>query len=200
MDVEKKMHNGMLYLPNDNKIIKKQLKCLKKMHKFNKKITTNLKVREKMLKQMFASVGNNCYLEPPFYANFGGHNCHLGNNVYINFNLTMVDDTNIYIGNNTMIGPNVTIATASHPILPELREKGYQYNLPVHIGNNCWLGANVIVLPGVTIGDNSVIGSGSVVNKDIPSNVVAVGNPCKVLRTINENDKKYYYKDKLIDI
>lgn len=200
MDTEKKMHSGMLYLPNDDKIVKKQLKCLKRLQKFNKKVTTNLKRREKMLKKMFASVGNNCYIEPPFYANFGGYNCHLGDNVYINFNLTMVDDTNIYIGSNTMIGPNVTIATAGHPILPELREKGYQYNLPVHIGKNCWLGANVIVLPGVTIGDNSVIGAGSVVNKDIPSNVVAVGNPCKVLRQINDNDKKYYYKDKLIEI
>ncbi len=99
-----------------------------------------------------------------------------------------------------MIGSNVTIATTGHPILPELRKKGYQYNLPVHIGKNCWLGANVIVLSGVTIGDNSVIGAGSVVNKDIPSNVVAVGNPCKVLRQINDNDKKYYYKDKLIEI
>jgi galactoside O-acetyltransferase len=98
-----------------------------------------------------------------------------------------------------MLGPNVVIATAGHPILPELREKALQYNLPVHIGKNCWLGAGVIVLPGVTIGDNTVIGAGSVVTKDIPANVVAVGNPCKVLREINEHDKEFYYKDRKID-
>lgn len=97
-----------------------------------------------------------------------------------------------------MIGPNVTIATAAHPILPALREKGYQYNMPVHIGKNCWLGAGVIVLPGVTIGDNTVVGAGSIVTKDLPANVVAVGNPCRVLRPIEEKDKKYYYKDKEI--
>lgn len=133
MDTEKKMHSGMLYLPNDDKIVKKQLKCLKRLQKFNKKVTTNLKRREKMLKKMFASVGNNCYIEPPFYANFGGYNCHLGDNVYINFNLTMVDDTNIYIGSNTMIGPNVTIATAGIQFYLNLEKKVintiYQYIL-----------------------------------------------------------------------
>jgi galactoside O-acetyltransferase len=99
-----------------------------------------------------------------------------------------------------MLGPNVVIASAAHPILPELREKGYQFNIPVHIGRNCWLGAGVIVLPGVKIGDNSVIGAGSVVTKDIPANVIAVGNPCKVLREISEHDEIYYYKKKKINI
>ena len=102
---------------------------------------------------------------------------HFGKGVYANFNLTLVDDNHIYIGDSTLLGPNVVIATAGHPILPELREKGYQYNIPVRIGKNCWLGAGVVVLPGVTIGDNSVIGAGSIVTKDIPSNVVAYGNP-----------------------
>jgi galactoside O-acetyltransferase len=111
----------------------------------------------------------------------------------------MVDDTHIYVGDCTMFGPNVTVATAGHPIDPELRAKAYQYNMPVRIGKNCWLGAGVIVLPGVTIGDNTVIGAGSVVTKDIPANVVAVGNPCKVLRPINERDKEYYFKDRKID-
>lgn len=152
-----------------------------------------------MMKEMFASVGEGCYIEPPFHANFGGHHVHLGNYVYANFNLTCVDDTHIYIGDNTMIGPNVTLATAGHPILPRLREKGYQFNLPIHIGKNCWLGAGVIVLPGVNIGDNSVIGAGSIVTKDIPSNVVAYGSPCKVVREISKNDEIYYYKNRKID-
>jgi galactoside O-acetyltransferase len=151
-----------------------------------------------MLKEMLAEVGEKCYIEPPFHSNWGGKNVHLGKNVYFNFNATLVDDTHIYIGDCTMLGPNVVIATAGHPILPELREKALQYNLPVHIGRNCWLGAGVLVLPGVTIGDNTVIGAGSVVTKDIPANVVAVGNPCKVLREINEHDREFYYKDRRI--
>ena len=110
----------------------------------------------------------------------------------------MVDDTHIYVGDYTMIGPNVTVATAGHPILPELRKKAYQYNAPVHIGRNCWIGAGTIILPGVSIGDNTVIGAGSVVTKDIPQNVVAVGNPCRVKREINERDKEYYFRDRKI--
>ena len=119
--------------------------------------------------------------------------------VYANYGLTCVDDTHIYIGAYTMLGPNVTIATAGHPILPELREKGLQYNMPVHIGRNCWLGAGVIIMPGITIGDNTVIGAGSIVTKDIPSNVVAVGNPCRVMREVGERDRKYYFKDREIN-
>ena len=123
-----------------------------------------------------------------------------GNNVYANFNLTLVDDTDIFVGNSVMFGPNVTIATAGHPIDPELRAKVAQFNIPVNIGNNVWIGAGAIIMPGVNIGDNSVIGAGSVVTKDIPANVVAVGNPCRVMREISERDKIYYYKDRIIDI
>ena len=110
-----------------------------------------------------------------------------------------MDDTHIYIGDNTMLAPNVVLATAGHPINPELRAKGLQYNLPVRIGKNCWLGAGVIVLPGVTIGDNTVVGAGSVVTKDLPAGVVAVGNPCRVLRQVGQQDQIYYYRDKKID-
>jgi galactoside O-acetyltransferase len=155
--------------------------------------------REAMLKEMFAEIGEGCYIEPPFHANLGGGNVHFGKYVYANFNLTMVDDTHIYVGDYTMFGPNVTVATAGHPILPELREKLYQYNMPIHIGKRCWIGAGAIILPGVTIGDDTVIGAGSVVTKDIPANVVAVGNPCRVLREIGEHDREYYFKDRKID-
>ena len=194
-----KMHSGDIYNPSDDNIFEEQIKCLDRLYDFNLTRPTEMEKREKMLKEMLAEVGENCYIEPPFHSNWGGKNVHLGKNVYFNFNATMVDDTHIYIGDYTMLGPNVVIATASHPILPELREKALQYNLPVHIGRNCWLGAGVIVLPGVTIGDNTVIGAGSVVTKDIPANVVAVGNPCKVLREINEHDKEFFYKDKRIE-
>lgn len=106
----------------------------------------------------------------------------------------------LFIGDHVMIGPNVTIATAGHPVQPDLRRKAIQFNQPVHIGNNVWIGANALILPGVTIGDNSVIGGGSVVTKDIPANVVAVGNPCKVLREIGERDEKYYFRDMPVDV
>jgi len=197
--MKEKLHTGELYLPDDDEIMEHQLKCLDRLYDFNMTRPTELEKRTAMLKEMFAEIGDNCYIEPPFHANFGGAHVHFGNNVYANFNLTCVDDTHIYVGDYTMLGPNVIIATAGHPILPELREQAYQYNVPVHIGKNCWLGAGVIVLPGITIGDNSVIGAGSVVTKDIPPNTVAVGNPCKVLRNISEHDRKYYFKDKQID-
>lgn len=197
-EMKEKMHTGELYLPGDSEIMEYQLKCLDKLYDFNATRPTELEKREKLLKEMFAEIGERCYIEPPFHSNFGGRHIHFGNNVYSNFNLTCVDDTHIYVGDYTMIGPNVTIATAAHPILPKLREQAYQYNMPVHIGKNCWIGAGAVILPGVEIGDNSVIGAGSIVTGNIPSGVVAVGNPCRVMREINEHDKKYYFKDREI--
>ncbi|MBT9842581.1 MULTISPECIES: sugar O-acetyltransferase [unclassified Blautia] len=193
------MHTGELYLPNDDEIFQDQIRKLDRLYDFNMTRPTQLDKRKEMLKEMFAEIGEDCYIEPPLHANMAGAYVHFGKNVYANFNLTLVDDGHIYVGDYTMIGPNVTIATAGHPILPELREKGYQYNMEVHIGKNCWLGSGVVVLPGVTIGDNVVVGAGSIVTKDLPSNVVAVGNPCRVLREMNERDKEYYFKDRKID-
>ncbi len=192
------LHSGELYLPNGDKIMEEQFKCLEKLYDFNQTRPLEQEKRQKLLKEMFADIGEGCYIEPPFHSNWGGKHCHFGKFVYANFNLTMVDDTHIYVGDNTMFGPNVTIATAGHPILPELREQGYQYNFPVHIGKNCWIGAGALIMPGVTIGDNTVIGAGSVVTKDIPSNVVAVGNPCKVMREISDHDREFYFKNKKI--
>ena len=200
MSNKDKMHTGELYLPGDVEIMKEQQICLDKLYDYNMTRPTESEKRQELLKEMFAEIGEDCYIEPPFYANWGGKHVHFGKCVYANFNFTAVDDTHIYVGDYTMFGPNVILATAGHPILPKLRQEAYQYNMPVHIGKNCWLGAGVIVLPGVTIGDNTVIGAGSVVTKDIPSNVVAVGNPCRVLREINEHDKKYYFKNRKINL
>ncbi len=200
MTEKEKMHSGDLYLPNGDEIMDEQLECLNKLYDFNQTRPTELKKRDKMLKEMFAEYGEGCYIEPPLHSNWGGKHCHFGKNVYANFNLTLVDDTHIYVGDYTMIGPNVVIATAGHPILPELREQAYQYNFPVHIGRNCWIGAGAIIVPGVTIGDNTVIGAGSVVTKDIPANVVAVGNPCRVMREIGEHDKQYFFKNRKINL
>ncbi|WP_404815147.1 sugar O-acetyltransferase [Ructibacterium gallinarum] len=193
------MHQGDLYLPNDKKLMEMQMRCLDKLYDYNATRPTEEEKRTALLQEMFAQIGEGCYIEPPFHANWGGRHVHFGKYVYANFNLTLVDDTHIYVGDYTMFGPGVIIASAGHPVLPELREKIYQYNMPVHIGKNCWLGAGVIVLPGITIGDNTVVGAGSVVTKDLPANTVAVGNPCRVLRPITEHDREYYFKDRKID-
>ncbi len=197
--MKEKMHTGEIYLPGDEEILEVQFQWLDRLYDYNMTRPTEGGKRQAMLKEMFAEIGENCYIEPPLHANQGGAFVHFGKNIYANFNLTLVDDTHIYVGDYTMFGPNVTLATAGHPILPALRGAyGYQYNMPVHIGKNCWLGAGVVVLPGVTVGDNTVIGAGSIVTKDIPSDVVAVGNPCRVVRKINEHDREYYYKDRKI--
>lgn len=194
------MHTGGLYLPMEDDIMKEQAVYQDMLCEYNLTKPSEVEKRRDMLKWMLADCGEGVYIEAPFYANFGGHHCHFGKMVYANYHLTCVDDTHIYIGDYTMIGPNVTIASAGHPILPSLRKEGYQYNMPVHIGRNCWIGAGAIILPGITVGDNTVIGAGSVVTKDMPANVVAVGNPCRVLREIGERDKEYYFKDRKIDI
>ena len=148
---------------------------------------------------MWQTTGNQNLIPAVLDCSLGGHHVHFGDYVYANYGLTLVDDTHIYVGDHTMFGPHVTLATAGHPIDPELRCRGLQYNMPIHIGRNCWLGAGVIVMPGVTIGDNVVIGAGSIVTRDIPSNVVAVGNPCRVLREVGEHDRQFYFKDRRID-
>jgi len=199
MDKLKELHSGSLYYPSDDSIMEVQLHCLEKLYDYNATRPLEQEKRTALLKEMFAEIGEGCYIEPPFHANWGGHYVHFGNKVYANFNLTLVDDTHIYVGDCTKFGPNVVVATAGHPILPELRMHQYQYNFPVHIGKNCWIGAGAIITPGVSIGDNTVIGAGSVVTKDIPANVVAVGNPCRVLREIGEHDREYYFKDRKID-
>jgi len=200
MTEQEKSKAGELFLPGDKDIAEFQTKCLERLYDYNATRPSETERRAKLLKEMFAEMGDMCYIEPPFHSNFGGAHCHFGNGIYANFNLTLVDDGEIFVGDRTMFAPNVVVATAAHPILPELREKFYQYNSPVHIGKNCWIGAGAIILPGITIGDNSVIGAGSVVTKDIPANVVAVGNPCKVLREIGQRDKIYYYKDRKINL
>ena len=199
MTIKEKMHSTELYLPSDEEIMKEQMGYLDRLYDFNQTRPVEFERRQVLLKELFAEIGEGCYIEPPLHANWGGHHVHFGRNVYANFNLTLVDDTHIYVGDFTMFGPNVVLATGGHPLLPQLREKGYQYNAPVRIGKNCWIVAGVIIVPGITVWDNVVIGAGSVVTKDLPSNVLAVGNPCRVLRDINEHDKEYYFKDRKID-
>lgn len=199
MDMEEKLHSGALYLPDDEDIMRLQTQCLEKLYDFNATRPSQLEKREELLSDMFAELGEGCYIEPPLHANCGGRHVHFGDHVYANSNLTLVDDTHIYVGSCTMLAPNVTIATAGHPIAPPLRKHGVQYNAAVHIGRNCWIGAGALIMPGVSIGDNSVIGAGSVATKDIPANVVALGNPCRVYREIGEEDMRTYFRGRKID-
>ena len=194
-----RMVKGLIYDPGDEEIMKEQVVFQDKLWAFNQLKPSDYEEKEKYMKEVFAECGDNCYIELPFHANWGGHHLHFGSNIYVNFNLTVVDDGHVYVGDRVMFGPNVTIATAGHPINSELRGRGLQYNRDVSIGENAWIGAGVVIVPGVHIGKNSVIGAGSIVTKDIPDNVLAVGNPCRVLREINEHDREFFYKSDKID-
>lgn len=149
--------------------------------------------RKLVLQNLLGSFTENLHIESPFYCDYG-YNIFLGDNFYSNYNCVILDCAEVKIGNNVMLGPNVSIFTAGHPIDPVKRNEGWEYAIPVSIGNNVWIGGNTVINPGVQIGDNTVIGSGSVLTKDIPSNVIAAGNPCKVIREITEDDKQYYFK------
>ncbi|OZG61492.1 bacterial transferase hexapeptide repeat protein [Bifidobacterium lemurum] len=175
-----------------------QREQLQLLYDFNNSRPDDPERRQALMKALFAEVGDDTYLEPPVHANWGC-GTHWGNYCYANFNLTLVDDADITIGDHTMIGPNVTLVTTGHPVRPDLREKLGQYSEPVVIGRNVWIGAGVTVLPGVTIGDNSVIGAHSLVTKDIPANVVAYGSPCEVVRPIGERDYEFYWRDRRYD-
>lgn len=194
-----RMVSGLIYNPADEEIMKEQIVFQDMLWDFNRLKPSEYEKKEKYMKEVFAECGENCYIELPFHANWGGHHLHFGSGIYANSNLTCVDDGHIYVGDKVMFGPNVTIATANHPIDPELRSKGLQYNKDVSIGENTWIGAGVVIVPGVHIGKNTVIGAGSVVTKNIPDNVLAVGNPCRVLRNVNEHDHEFFYKSEKID-
>ena len=193
-----KMKAGLLYDPGDAEIVKIQVPLQDKLWEFNQLKPSQLAEKTAYMKEVFAQCGEGCYIELPFHANFGGHHVHFGSYVYANSNLTMVDDGHVYVGDRVMMGPNVTISTAAHPIDPDLRRRNLQYNKDVHIGENSWIGANVCIMPGVTIGKNTVIGAGSIVTRDIPDNVVALGVPCRVVREVGEHDKEYFYKNEKV--
>lgn len=194
-----RMQNKKLYF-NTPESLEEQAQYLENLKDFNNTRPSEIYRRKRLLYDMFAKIGEGCYIEPPLNASWGGKNVYIGDHFYANFNLTLIDDCDIKIGNNVLMGPNVTLDCGTHPISPTLRLKSAQYNLPIIIEDNVWIGANVIILPGVTIHKNSVIGAGSVVTKDIPENVVAFGVPCSVQREINEQDELYYNTDMEIDV
>lgn len=173
--------------------------CKQKIYELN---TLPPKERDRipaMLKELLGKTGETLFIEPPFHCDYGW-NIEVGENFFANYNLTILDVGKVTIGKNAQIAPNVSIYTAGHPIHPDSRNSGYEYGIPITIGDNVWIGGSTVILPGVTIGNNVVIGAGSVVSKDIPDNKIAVGNPCRVIREITEEDRKYYFKDREFDV
>lgn len=152
----------------------------------------------RIVNELFGKSDETTFVNPPFYCDYG-YNIEVGRNCFINYNCTILDNARVRIGDNCLIAPNVAIYTAGHTIHAEARSRGYEYGIEVVIGNDVWIGGNTVICPGVTIGDNAVIGAGSVVTKDVPSNVVAAGNPCRVLREITEEDRQYYFKGRRIE-
>jgi len=190
---KEKMISGKPYKAFDDELVNERRYAKELIFDFNSFRPNEIVNRNELIKRLLGKIGNSFIIEPPFRCDYG-YNIEIGENFYSNYNLIILDCAKVLIGDNVMIGPNVSIYTAGHPVHYEIRNQGYEYTVPVSIGNNVWIGGNAVINPGVTIGDNSVIGSGSVITKDIPGNVIAAGNPCKVLRGINEEDKLYYYK------
>ena len=194
-----RMKAGLIYDTCDKEIMEMQRPFKDKLWELNQLKPSDTAAREAYMKEVFAECGEKCFIELPFHASWGGHHVHFGSGIYANFNLTLIDDGHIYVGDRVLFGPNVIVATSNHPLNANLRRQEMQYNRDVHIGENVWIGSGAIILPGVTIGKNSVIGAGSVVTRDIPESVLAVGNPCRVVREIGEHDDIFYSRDEQID-
>ncbi|WP_300437852.1 sugar O-acetyltransferase [Christiangramia sp.] len=190
---KEKMLTQQPYLASDKELSQERLFAQKTCFEVNSLSPELLKERNTILKKLLGSTKDKLYIEPPFHCDYG-YNITLGENFYSNYNLIILDCAEVKIGDNVMLAPNVSIFTAGHPIDAEKRNQGWEYAIPVTIGNNVWIGGNTVINPGITIGDNTVIGSGSVLTRDIPANVIAAGNPCKVIREITEDDRQFYFR------
>ncbi len=184
MDEKQKMISETLYNPNDKKLLEERTKCKNTCYSYNNLIPANMIERQKLLKELLGRTKENFLIEQPFWCDYG-YNIKIGENFYANHNLIILDPAEVEFGDNVFIGPNCSFYTPLHPLDAKTRNTGLEYAKKIKIGNNVWFGGNVVVLPGVTIGDNSVIGAGSVVCKNIPPNVLAFGNPCKVIKNID---------------
>jgi len=192
---KEKMLAGDLYIAHDPELREDFKKAKKLVRDFNKTTEEDTPKRQEIIKNLFKKVGKGTYLEPPFYTDYGC-NTVIGDNFYANYECIILDIANVKIGDNVMFGPRVSIYTAGHPIDSVVRNELFEYGKPIEIGNDVWVGGNVVFNPGVKVGNNVVIGSGAIVTKDIPDGVVAAGNPCKVIRAINDEDKKYWELEK----
>ncbi len=199
MNQKERMLNGLPYKAWMDGLAEERLECKRKIYEFNMLPPDERGKASEKLKALFGKTGEILVIEAPFHCDYGW-NIEVGENFFANYNLTILDVGKVTIGKNAQIAPNVSIYTAGHPLHPESRNSGYEYGIPITIGDNVWIGGNAVIMPGVTIGNNVVIGAGSVVTKDIPDWSVAVGNPCRVIRKITEEDKKYYYKNIEFDV
>ena len=195
MSIEKeKMLAGKPYKSFDETLFRERQYAKDLVFQVNTLHPHKLEERNSILRLLLGATGNNFHIEPPFYCDYG-YNITIGENFYSNYNCIILVCARISIGSNVLLGPNVALFAAGHPVHQQPRDEGFEYAFPITIGNSVWIGGNTVINAGVTVGDNSVIGSGSVVTKDIPANVIAVGNPCRVMRPITDDDKQYYFKD-----
>ena len=193
------MLQGLPFKPWEDRLSQERMECQKRLYRYNHLSPEAREEADALLKEIFGETGNTVRAVPPFYCDYG-KNIRVGENFFANFHFTVLDSAPVTIGKNAQIAPNVSIYTAGHPLHPDPRNTGVEYGMAVTIGDNVWLGGNVVICPGVTIGDNVVIGAGSVVTKNIPSWSLAVGNPCRVLRTITQEDREFYYRDRPFDM
>ena len=199
MNQKERMLAGLPYKAWLDGLAEERLENKKRIYKYNNLPPDAEKEQEVLIKEILGKTGENVHIEAPFHCDYG-YNIEVGENFFANYNLTVLDVGKVRIGKNAQIAPNVSIYTAGHPIHPDSRNSGYEYGIEVTIGDNVWIGGNVCLMPGVTVGDNVVIGAGSVVTKDIPDSVIAVGNPCRVVRAITDDDRDFYYRDRRFDV
>ena len=199
MNHKERMLSELPYLAFKDGLNEERMECKRKIYEINNIHPDQYDRIPNMLKNLFGKTGDSVYIEPPFHCDYG-YNIEVGENFFANYNCTILDVAKVKIGKNVLIAPNVSIYTAGHPLHPESRTSGYEYGISITIGDNVWIGGSVVILPGVSIGSNTVIGAGSVVTSDIPDWVAAAGNPCKVIRKITEEDRKYYFKKQLFDV
>ena len=199
MNQRERMLSGLPYKAWLDGLEEDRKACKQKIYDFNQlPPSRQSKEAPQMIKNIFGKTGENVWVEASFHCDYGW-NIEVGENFYSNYNLTILDVGKVTCGKNVQIAPNVSIYTAGHPVHPDSRNSGYEYGIPVTVGDNVWIGGNTVILPGVTVGSNVVIGAGSVVSKDIPDNTIAAGNPCKVIREITDEDRIYYFKKQKFD-
>jgi len=199
MNHKERMLAGLPYRSWLDGLTEERKENKKKIYEYNHTLPDEDEKMDKLIRNILGNVGENIHIEAPFHCDYG-KNIEVGDNFFANYNCIILDVGKVIIGNHVQFAPNVSLYTAGHPIHPDSRNSGYEYGIGITIGDNVWIGGNVVVNPGVKIGNNVVIGSGSVVTKDIPDNMIAVGNPCRVIREITEADRKYYYKNHEFDI
>ena len=199
MNQKERMLAGLPYKAWMDGLSQERLENKKKIFAFNHLEPDRFDEKEKLLKEILGKTGEYVNIEAPFHCDYG-YNIEVGENFFANYNFTVLDVGKVKIGANAQIAPNVSIYTAGHPVHPDSRNSGYEYGIGITIGDNVWIGGNACIMPGVTIGNNVVIGAGSVVTKDIPDNVIAAGNPCRIIRTVTEEDRDFYYRDRRFDV